>query len=322
MTKRARSVLVICRHFGGFGGEENYIMCLVDALKDRETVVFATKSISRFGLLPQPRANLRVEQYTTMGFLAHLARNRKRTALLLSFSADYFPKERLVYKALDACTFPKIVIPAGNDVSRVIAHYDHIGWEANNAAAYGFAHHPKNLLLYPPGLHTANFPSDFPALAPASPFYLTVFNGYHGGMKGVDVVYEVARRSLYPIVWCTSRRPLPDGIPGKLYPVFASRDLLSALMRQCRAYVCFSATEGFGWSIFEAMTHERPIVSRPVGVAGDFAETIYGFQGSVDLIELLNCFAFPASVQYSLERFSPALYISRLDSVIDSRLPI
>ena len=312
---RSSTVLILCRHFAGYGGEENYVMCLLDALKEHDTVVFVTKSMDRSGFVPKARPNLRVQRYTIRHFLAYLAQHSRDTGLFISFSADPFPKEWLAFKALDACAFPKIIIPAGNDVTRVLKHYDHIAWEAGNADAYGFGGHPKNALLHPPGLHPMNLPIEFPSFAPTAPYYLTVFNNYNKSVKGTDAVYEVARQTTHPIIWCTRQQPLPDGIPGKLFPVSGSRSLLSMLMMNCRAYVCFSATEGFSWSNFEAMMHGRPIVSRPIGVAGDFVDQIYSYQDTEHLVRILNDDCMQSSVNYDLLSFSPAYFMSQLQAI-------
>ena len=119
----------------------------------------------------------------------------KDISLFIGFSADPFPGDWAVSWMLDVYPFPKLVNPAGNDVSRVIAHYDHIIWEAGNADQYGFQDHPKNLLLHPKNLPLPPLP-----LEASTPFYLTIFNGYNAGLKGTSMLEAVANQCRYPII--------------------------------------------------------------------------------------------------------------------------
>ena len=241
-------------------------MCMCDALANHNTRVFVTKTLLGYGLLPRVRGNLEVSRYSPRDFGLHLLRNAAKIGIFVNFSADYFKGERYVYKALRLCRFPKAIVPAGNAIARVDRNYDHILWEADNAASYGFGGDPRNFLLRPAAVHPGNVPADFPRFVPSEDFYLTVFNDYNSGLKGTRFLYDVAVRSRRPIIWCTALRPLPDGVPGKLYPMAASRNAISMLLKVCRAYLSVSTAEGFGWSLFEAMTHQRPILSRAVGV--------------------------------------------------------
>ncbi len=311
--------LILCRFYGGYGGEENYVMCMLDALKDCPARVFVTERLLHHGLLPESRSNLIVSLYSPSGFISYLARNHRRIAALIGFSEDRFPRRRHVLRALDLCSFPKLINPAGNSVARIAGHFDHIIWECDNADLFGFKDHSKNAVLPPPALHPGNRPADAPVRIAGKEFYLTVFNDYSVKVKGTEALYETARGSVHPIVWFTSRTRLPEGIPGKLYPMSGSRGVISMFLASCKAYVSFSVSEGFGWSVFEAMTHRRPVVSRPVGVAGDHAEMISTYMDTQDLIRILNDGEFPSEVEYDLGRYSPDSYVRTLKSIIGSR---
>lgn len=315
-----RLIVVLCRHFGGFGGEENYVMCMVDALHEFNTAVFVTKTIKGFGLTPKARPNLQVKEYSPWQFVKFLLRNANRIDIFFAFSADWFPGERYVFKILDRLRAVKVLNPAGNRVQRVAKHYDYLAWEADNAAAYGSGNDPRSRVLLPPALHPRNMPAAFPRLSAEHPFYLTVFNNYDGEIKGFDLMIEAAKRSRYPIVWCTSNTTHPEGLPENIKPVAASRELISALMAACRAYICFSKTEGFGWSILEAFIHGKPVITRNIGVATGYFEKVLHYENLDEMVSHLNNDNLPATIQYDLKPFSQEAFVNTLDAMLANRV--
>lgn len=308
-------VVIFCRHLGGYGGEENHMMCVLDALKGIPTKVFVQKTLFDYGMLPEPRADLSIDRFEPRPFLRFLKRNAERIEILIRVSPDPFEGERRIFRHLRALPFPKAIVPAGNDISRVVDHFDYILWEADNADDFGFGDHKKNVLLRPPALHRTMLVKP-PPLAASAPYFLTVFNPYNHVLKGTDLLYAVISRTDKTFVWCSQD---PSAEPKEypwLHKVSCSRNLLSALMRNCRAYVSFSHSEGFGWSLFEAMVHRRPIISRPVGVAREYRDSIYTYETVDDLVDTLNHFNGPLSVDYDLSRYEPRLYREKLLSIM------
>lgn len=314
-----RLIVILCRHFGGFGGEENYVMCMLDALHKFNTAVFVTKTIKGFGLTPQARPNLQVHEYSPWRFIRFLFKNANRIDIFFAFSGDWFPGESYIFKILDQLRIVKILNPAGNRVQRVASHYDYLAWEADNAADYGSGNDPRNCVVLPPALHPRNMPADFPRLSAEHPFYLTVFNNYDGEIKGFDLMIEAAKRSRYSIVWCTSNSNHPEGLPHNIKPVAASRELISALMKACRAYVCFSKTEGFGWSVLEAFIHGRPVITRNIGVARAYIDQVLNYENLDELLSHLNDDTFPAEVQYDLKPFSQEAFVNALNVMLANK---
>ena len=84
--------------------------------------------------------------------------------------------------------------------------------------------------------------------------------------------------------------------------------MVSLLMASCRAYVCLSAREGFGWSMFEAMVHSRPVVARHVGIACGFKDKVLSWTSADELVAILNSGSIPDMVQYDLQSFTAEKY--------------
>lgn len=313
---RNRRILILCRYYGGHGGEENYVRCMLDALSEWDCDVFVTYKLSTTGMLPRARQNLRVELFNPLRFLAHLSRFGKHTSIFFAFSPYPSIGLRFACYAVSRWNFPKVIVPAGNNVQAIAQHFDRIAWEVDNAADYGLAGYPRNIVLYPPALHPDNLSQNFLELTIATPFYLTVFNPYNNTIKGTSLLYSIAEQSHFPILWCSNADRDYPPIPNKLYPIRASRNLVLALMSQCRAYLCLSMAEGFAWSILEAMIRSRPIISHPIGVASEYSSQIITWRDKTDLIHALNIQDMPASVYYDLSRFEPSRFLQALDSLV------
>ena len=86
------------------------------------------------------------------------------------------------------------------------------------------------------------------------------------------------------------------------------RDFVLLLMRECRAYISFSRSEGFGWSVFEAMMFRKPVFSRSTGIAAEFPEQIFLYNTYNELAARLSE-PFPSSVEYDLSPFSPEAFL-------------
>ncbi len=310
-----RRILLLCRHFGGFGGEENYVRCLLDAFPDVTTDVFVTQTLSDRGLLAASRPNLTVHRYSPYHLLRHLWNHRTQTAVFIAMAADRYEGRRWVHLALRGCRFLKAVVPAGNNVSKVACNYDRLFWEADNAADYGFGGDPRNVVMYPPALHPNSFLRPIPEVDVRGDYYLTVFNDYDSELKGGRVLRQIAGQIGRRIFWCTNG-PVPDQLHENVRVFQGSRDMVALLLASCRAYVCFSSREGFGWSLFEAMAISKPLVTRPVGIAHDYRDRIFQWNTPEELVSVLNETEFPTTVNYDLRPFEPKAYRTRLEQLI------
>lgn len=303
-------VVLFCRHLGGFGGEEHLNQSVIDALKEVRTTVFVQKSLDNSGLLPLPRGNLSIQKFKPKRLLNFLYRNEDNVALFIRISPDPFKGEKAIFRFLRGAPYPKLINPAGNPVDRVVDYYDYVLWECDNAETYGMTCHPKNLIVRPPAFRPLNETSTpgFPQNMPPRPFYLTVFNNYQADIKGMDGLTDVLDTLSCPLVWC-SRRFGPEAPDHpRLIKMTVDRDFVLLLMRECKAYISFSRSEGFGWSVFEAMMYRKPVFSRPTGIAGEFPEQIFLYNTYNELAERLSE-PFPPSVEYDLSAFSPEAFL-------------
>jgi len=161
----------------------------------------------------------------------------------------------------------RVMIPAGNALNESIPGFDAVMLEA-----------PDNERLVPPGIASVLVPppvfreSEYshPVLGLPPRFLLTVFNPY-GEVKGGDVMMRVADHSADPIVWCSSKVTREFDVSVYRHPNIIpietpSQAELRWLYENCRSYVSFSRSEGFGWAIADALQYGSPIVARHVGV--------------------------------------------------------
>ena len=63
------------------------------------------------------------------------------------------------------------------------------------------------------------------------------------------------------------------------------------------------------------MLHQRPVVSRPVGIAGDYRDHIVQYHSIEELIQILNTHSFPERTNYNLEAFSADAYLNKLHEI-------
>jgi glycosyltransferase involved in cell wall biosynthesis len=158
--------------------------------------------------------------------------------------------------------------PAGKPAFDYESSFDVVLAQAPDGV--NLVHDRTKLALIPPPITLASLQPEAVSGVP-SEFYLTVFNPHDPAVKGLDLLYRSAGAARFPIVWCrddTTRdfagasEPHPNIIPmSGLRP-----GQLRYLYERCAAYVCFSRTEGFGWAIADALLHQRPVISRRIGV--------------------------------------------------------
>lgn len=165
----------------------------------------------------------------------------------------------------------RLLIPSGNDVPDSIAsRFDAVALQAPDNVRF-VEQGTQTVLLPPPVLELAAR-ADPPSVPLPDQFLLTVFNPY-GAVKGTDDLSRIADSSRMPIVWCHSQATvgftLADSLlnHGSIVHVEdASPENLRFLYERCSGYLCLSLTEGFGWSIADALRYSPAIWSRRIGV--------------------------------------------------------
>ena len=165
----------------------------------------------------------------------------------------------------------RLLIPSGNTVpADVASRFDAIALQAPDNVRF-VPDGARTMLLPPPVYDLAERAVPPPVDLPDR-FYLTVFNPY-GGVKGTDDLARIAEAAPHPIVWChseaTVRHTIPDSLaqhPRIVHVVDATAEQLRYLYEKCSGYLCLSRTEGFGWSIADALRYAPTVFSRRVGV--------------------------------------------------------
>lgn len=168
----------------------------------------------------------------------------------------------------------RLLVPSGNVVERDrAASVDRVAMQA-----------PDNVRLVPPGAPTVLLTPPVYELSESrsrpdapvpSEFLLTVFNPY-GPIKGADDLARAADASPLPIVWCHSSVTLRFDIdeslmahPNIVHVENPTPAELRYLYEACHAYLCFSRSEGFGWSIADGLRYSPAVISRSIGLLTD-----------------------------------------------------
>jgi glycosyltransferase involved in cell wall biosynthesis len=150
---------------------------------------------------------------------------------------------------------------------------------------------------------------------PARPFFCTVFNNYQADLKGMDGLSKILDALPCPLVWCSQRFGPEAPDHPRLVKMTVDRDATLSLIRECSAYLSLSRSEGFGWSVFEAMMFGKPVFSRPTGIAGEFAEKIFSYDTFEDLAARLSE-PLPQRVEYDLSAYSPEAFLRSMHGLI------
>ena len=165
----------------------------------------------------------------------------------------------------------RLLVPSGNAIDLTTAMpFDYIAMQAPDNAA--FVPDGAAAALLPPPLYPLSAESRQPSVALPPEFYLTAFNPY-GPIKGTDDLERAVEDTKLPIVWCHSDKGVVNHVPNGLrdHPRVVhvpdpSEAELRWLYEHCAAYLCFSKTEGFGWSIADGLRHTPVVVSRDIGI--------------------------------------------------------
>jgi hypothetical protein len=168
----------------------------------------------------------------------------------------------------------RLIVPSGSPVDAEMARgFDFVALQAPDNIA--FVDEGTPTVLLPPPVFPLSDHSEPPATDLPANYYLTIFNPY-GKVKGTDDLARIVDEAPLPIVWCHSSQTVDFDVPGGLtnhrriiHVDDPSPAQLRYLYENCAAYLCFSKTEGFGWSIADALRYAPALVSRPVGILSD-----------------------------------------------------
>ena len=272
-------VLVSAGTMGGPGGAQRALGSILRALAEDDVDVVARKVVE----LPPvtdtaPRKVWNARHWRWLGAKSSTGLNGTVARVLNPVRTRVFPRYDLylrLYQGVDvnraAHAQVRLLVPSGNRVTLAEARgHDYVAMQAPDNAALVEDGAPLTLLS--PPLYPLTDHADEPRGSLPDDFYLTVFNPY-GPIKGADDLERAADRAPLPIVWCHSDRGITTDVPVALqnhprvvHVLDPSPSELRWLYERCAAYLCFSKTEGFGWSIADGLRHAPVVVSRDIGI--------------------------------------------------------
>lgn len=272
-------VLISAGTLGGPGGAQRALGSILRALAADHVDVVARKVVAR---PPEdsttPRHVWDARDWRWLGAKSTVGVNGVLAGLLNPVRSRLFPPYDVylrLYQGVDlnraVRARVRLLVPSGNSVSLADARgHDFVAMQAPDNADLVEA--GPALILLPPPLYPLSDRVDEPGTALPRAFYLTAFNPY-GPIKGADDLERAAERSPLPIVWCHSDRGIATDVPDVLrnhprvvHVIDPSPAEMRWLYERCAAYLCFSKSEGFGWSIADGLRHAPVVVSRDIGI--------------------------------------------------------
>lgn len=273
-------VLVSAAWLGGAGGAERALHSVLRALSDDQVDVVVRERLDG----PYSRVGGHVRIYSLYdwrwrwanmrdglkGELAQRAVNPIRRRVLPNYDVylQFFSGADL-NDTVRATV--RLLVPSGNEVpSEKASRFDRIAMQAPDNVR--FVPTGARTVLLPPPVYDLADQTEVPPVELPGSFYLTVFNPY-GGVKGTDDLTRILDSAPHPIVWChsqaTARHTIPKVLahhPQIVHVEDATPGQLRYLYEHCEGYVSVSKTEGFGWSIADALRYSPAVYSRRIGV--------------------------------------------------------
>lgn len=271
-------VLLSAGRVGGPGGAQRAVASTLRALQLDDVDVVAREVIDREVERHGSRRIWSSQDPRWRGSNSTLGRNARIAAALNPLRRRIFPEYDVHIRLYQGAEINRAVrsnvrllVPSGNVISKEQADpYDYVALQAPDNHVFVADGTPTTLL--PPPLFPLSDTVRTPSARVPDEFYLTVFNPY-GPIKGTDDLERVVESSPLPIVWCHSARGVASQIPTGLqdhprvtHVVDPGAAEMRWLYEQCAAYLCFSKTEGFGWSIADGLRYAPTVVSRDIGI--------------------------------------------------------
>jgi len=266
-------VLVSGRYLGGAGGLERALFSSIVALQDDQVDVVVSKRLGGpWGRVPPNATVFDRENWRWRGasrFSHDHPLNIVRRNILPKYDVVLQQKRGQDVTSTSRASM-RLLIPAGNTITEPRPLFDYVALESPDNITLVGANTPT--ILLPPPVLPLSERAEKPQVKLPTEYFLTVFNPY-SPVKGVDDLARAADSAPLPIVWCHSDRTLTFEIDPSLiehrniiHVSDADPSELRYLYEGCAAYLSFSRSEGFGWSIADALRYSRSIVSREVGV--------------------------------------------------------
>ena len=328
-------VLISASWLGGAGGAERALFSILRALRDDDVDVVVRKDLGGPYAVVPGRVRVRslkewrwrgAERSDGLpGLLSGRVLNPLRARLNPPYDVHYHLSAGCQVGAA-ARARVRLLNPAGLTIKPSEARaFDFLALESPDNSR--FAPAGARRILLPPPLYDLSKTADDRDFDLPDAWYLTAFNPYRR-VKGAEDLLLAADEAPHPIVWCHSKRTLdwtmPTGLSG--HPNIIHVDdptpaQLRYLYENCAAYVSFSRSEGFGWSVADALRYSGTIVSRPIGILS-FPEARQSGFVPVGETWQVNWDALPAgsaAADRDLSWLSPAAFRSTLERLVASQ---
>ena len=274
------SVLLSTPWVGGAGGVERYAFAATHALVAAGVnvlVVYEELKGGEWGILPP---NVDIISGADMGRIHHVGRRfggfalSRRERRTLARSRSIFDVHLALGKRPSVTHLTnarlRLINPSGKWVGPgTLPKYDAVAAQAPTNSEF-LVDVPAVLL--PPPVPDLPAPVAPKAGALPSDFLLTVFNPY-APIKGTNELEHIVDQLPLPLVWCHSEQTISFEMPTFLagHPKIIHVDGPSPgqmrwLYERTSAYISFSHSEGFGWSIADALRYSSRVISRHTGV--------------------------------------------------------
>ena len=303
MKNNPLQIVVSATFYGGIGGNERHLKALIESLPEHRFHVFAERVFDT-GFVPisgNHDLNRPLDKDTVYDLYIYLR----------SCSPPYIG-DQYAFKR-------KVIVQCGNRVFDREHLFDDIFMQGTNGLQLCADHDKCKLVVsnpattWPEGAAAVN---DLPRQ-----FYLTVFNPL-GRTKGAHVMYMVAKYGRIPIVWCYDDSTGWDfsNVPhmAQVIPLKnLSQEQIHHLYRNATAYVSFSLSEGYGWSVADAFMYDLPIISRDTGIVTLIRDQpgIHVYRDERELADYLRQTAF-ATPDYDKSLFDDLSYRTAIDDIM------
>ena len=314
-------IIISVRQVGGVGGVERHLMETTKALHDCQIDIFGINTV-----LDNYYPHF---EHVKIFDLHEAIKQRKLTPKEYDIYIQYGVQKTYYLSGKYFSSKIKLIVPCGNSIIDVEDKFDYVINETEDGIRY-LRDHGKHIALIPPVTKIAEKTKKVEGLP--ENFFLTIFNPYNlkrcynNGLKpykGYDVLYEIAPRVNYPIVWGYNNASVFKKnvkiIKNIIYKENLSQEEIAYLYEKCQAYICFSREEGFGFALADAFLYQKPIFTRNVGIATLFnKDTVNQYDSEDELIKKLNgCSNSPADhCAYDLHKFSQEAFRKRFYSLL------
>jgi glycosyltransferase involved in cell wall biosynthesis len=240
--------------FGGIGGTEKKLKCLVESMPNARFHIEAGQALSK-GFVPKT-----FNWYVNLPF----SRSRSYDAAIV-FCGGGIPDDLL--EDIDVAV--RFVDTNATPIIGIEDKFDYILVQTLDMDRFT-DRRDKFLTTFPDPRF--GFPKEVRTVDGLPEKYLlTVFNPFSKAQKRQDWLQRLAPKSNLPIVWCFNDQTgwnfqIDENTNNLISLKNLTQEELYYVYRNATAFVSFSQWESFGWTLAEAFLHDLPIIASNTGL--------------------------------------------------------